>query len=325
MRGFAVASLSLLIVASLSGCAADRAGAPEMSQTAPPAPASAPVPTDADSAGAGTVGRFRADDAAVKPVSLEEANNAQTAAEAFDRKIIRNAEVVLEVDDPGEAQSKVSAVAEQFGGFVVTSEITQYGSSQRVTITMRVPADRFGQAMEALHAAGTRLISEKVTGQDVTEEYIDLQARIRTKQALEAQFLEIMKQARTVEDALEVQRQIADVRGEIERLEGRRRFLENQSSLSTIKITLNAPAPVVHTSGTSFGDHVRRAFGDAIDTGSAIIIGFIRFVGVMTPVVLLIGVPAFFVLRYLWRRLRRRMAQREVESPVPAFVPRANE
>jgi hypothetical protein len=324
MRGFAVASLSLLIVVSVSGCAADRAGAPEMSQTAPAPLAPPVVQQDAVDAapGAGTVGRFAANDADVKPVSLEEADNARTAAEAFDRKIIRNAEVVLEVDDPGEAQLGVSDIATQFGGFVVTSEMTMSGSSRRVTITMRVPAENFGEAIKALRAAGVKLLHEKVTGQDVTEEYIDLQARIRTKQALEAQFLEIMKQARTVEDALEVQRQIADVRGEIERLEGRRRFLENQSSLSTIKITLNGPTPVVHTSGTSFGDHVRRAFGDAIDTGSAIIIGFIRFVGVMTPVVLLIGVPAFFVLRYLWRRLRRRLAQREVESPAPSFVPR---
>ena len=145
------------------------------------------------------------------------------------------------------------------------------------------------EAMEAVRSMGSDVLAEKTTGLDVTEEYIDLQARIRTKQALEAQFLEIMKQAKTVSDALEVQRQISEVRGEIERLEGRRRFLENQSSLSTIKITLSAPAPVVSTSGTSFGDHVRRAFGDAVDTASAIIIGFIRIVGVMTPVVVLIG------------------------------------
>ena len=77
---------------------------------------------------------------------------------------------------------------------------------------------------------------------------------------------------------------------------------------ATIKITLGAPTPVVATSGTSFGDHVRRAFRDAISTGQAIIVGFIRIVGVMTPVVLLIGLPGFLLLRFLWRRVRRRMA-----------------
>ncbi len=72
----------------------------------------------------------------------------------------------------------------------------------------------------------------------MTEEYIDLEARIRTQQALEAQFLEIMKGAKEVSDALQVQRELANVRTEIERVEGRRRFLESQTSLSTIKVTL---------------------------------------------------------------------------------------
>jgi chromosome segregation ATPase len=75
----------------------------------------------------------------------------------------------------------------------------------------------------------------------VTEEYIDLEARLRTQKALEAQFLEIMKQAHKISDALEVQRQIAEVRADIERIEGRRRFLENQSALSTITLMLQTP------------------------------------------------------------------------------------
>ena len=77
----------------------------------------------------------------------------------------------------------------------------------------------------------------------MTEEYIDLEARLRAQRALEAQFLEIMKTANKVSDALEVQRELANVRSEIERVEGRRRFLENQSSLSTIKVVLQTPAP----------------------------------------------------------------------------------
>jgi hypothetical protein len=173
---------------------------------------------------------------------------------------------------------------------------------------MRVPAEKFGTAMEALRTAGTRVEREKATGQDVTEEYIDLEARIRTKQALEAQFLEIMKQAHTVSDALEVQRQISDVRGEIEQLEGRRRFLENQSSLSTINVTIHTPAAVVTTTGTTFGDQIKRAFGDSIDTASAIVIGFIRLLGVGIPVFVLIILPIALVLRLLWRRAQRAMA-----------------
>ena len=108
------------------------------------------------------------------------------------------------------------------------------------------------------------MIQEKITGQDVTEEFIDLEARIKTQKALELQFLEIMKQAHKVEDALEVQRQIAEVRTEIEKLEGRKRFLENRASLSTITVSLQSPtAIVVNTSG--FGRNMREAVADSVE------------------------------------------------------------
>jgi hypothetical protein len=86
------------------------------------------------------------------------------------------------------------------------------------------------------------VIVESVKGEDVTEEFIDIEARLKTQKALEAQFLEIMKRSNSVEDALNVQTEIARVRGEIEKIEGRKRFLESQASLSTIKIKLQTPA-----------------------------------------------------------------------------------
>jgi hypothetical protein len=273
--------------------------------------------------GGGTAGR--ASELQTQAVSLQDADKAQAAGEAFNRKIIRNAEITLEVEDPSAAQQKIGALAEANGGFVVTSEISQYAASgAAVTITMRVPAERFGETLSGLHAVGGRVLREKSTGQDVTEEYIDLQARIRTKQALEAQFLEIMKQARTVSDALEVQRQLADVRTEIERLEGRRRYLENQSSLSTITVALQAPTPVITATSDGFGYHLRRAFGDAVDTASAIINGFVRLLGVGIPVFLLILLPAFLLLRFAWRRVQRRAASRppKAQPGPPPFPPR---
>ena len=165
----------------------------------------------------------------MQPVSLQTAGGAQAAAEAFERKIIRNADITVELENPEGAKQRLSSIAESSGGFIVTSESQQRGDSgMHITVTMRVPAAQFGPAVDSIRSMGGRILQDKVTGQDVTEEYIDLQARIRTKQALEAQFLEIMKQAMSISDALEVQRQIAVVRTEIEQLEGRRSFLENQ-------------------------------------------------------------------------------------------------
>ncbi|MBA3354051.1 MAG: DUF4349 domain-containing protein, partial [Blastocatellia bacterium] len=150
---------------------------------------------------------------------------------ASDRKIIRNAELSLEAEDPEDAQRKITAVAELRGGFVVESQqsSSEIKSTTRdtVTMTVRVPADRFSDTLADIRNTSTRVVLETVKGQDVTEEFIDIEAQIKAKKALEQQFMEIMKRANTVGDALHVQSQLADVRGEIERIEGRKRFLEN--------------------------------------------------------------------------------------------------
>jgi len=166
---------------------------------------------------------------------------------------------------------------------------------------------KFGAALADIHGFAGRVKEEKTTGQDVTEEYIDLEARLRTKKALEAQFLEIMKQAHKISDALEVQSQIADVRADIERIEGRRRFLENQSALSTITVSLQTPAPpapIIATTKGGFRDSLAEAFGDCVDTGAAIVTGLIRIIGVMIPVTLLVLLPGGLLLRVLLRRFR---------------------
>lgn len=240
-------------------------------------------------------------------ISLADATAAQAATSAAERKIIRNGELTVETESPTDGQQRITAIAESLGGFVVTSEFKQNTAqgkpSQSVVVVARVPAAQFNAALDQIHALAGKVIQEKVSGQDVSEEYLDIEARIRTKKALEAQFLEIMKQAKKVSDALEVQNELANVRTEIEQFEGRRRFLENQSALSTITVNLQLPAPVVATTSTGFGQDIKRAFGDAIDIVAAIVLFFIRAVIVLTPIALIFGVPAWFI----WRLVRRRI------------------
>jgi hypothetical protein len=252
--------------------------------------------------------------AAPAQVSLNQADQSHSIAEAIDRKILRDANLTLEVGEPAEVQRKISSIAESVGGFVVTSESKQrqVGDGKQeleVNLVVRVPATQFGSALDQIRSAGSRVIEEKITGQDVTEEFIDLEARIKTQKALELQFLEIMKQAHKVEDALEVQRQIADVRTEIEKLEGRKRFLENRASLSTITVSLQSPTAIaVNTKG--FGRDIRQAVADSVDVARAIVLFLIRFVIVMIPVFLLLILPGWFIARYVFRRARKRQRAR---------------
>jgi hypothetical protein len=194
-----------------------------------------------------------------------------------------------------------------------------------VNLVIRVPAAQFQTAYDQILSTASRVIQQKKTGQDVTEEFIDLEARIKTQKALELQFLEIMKQATKVPDALEVQRQIAEVRTEIEKLEGRKRFLENRATLSTITVSLQSPAAIaVNTS--SFRRSVREAVGDGVDLTIAIILFLIRFVIVIIPIFLLLILPLGLLVRFFWRRTRTRTSlwSRELKTnspPVPSDEP----
>jgi hypothetical protein len=237
---------------------------------------------------------------------LKSAESAQASTQASERKIIRNAELRIETGEPAEGQRKIGAIAEKHGGFVVTSEARQNdGGGQPATtvnVIVRVPAARFAAALDEILGTGGRLLHRKDTGQDVTEEYIDLEASLRTKRALESQFLEIMKQARKVSEALEVQTQLTEVRTEIEQIEGRRRFLENQAALSTITITLQTPVPFTATSPRGFWHDLRSASGDGVEIALSIVLDLLRSVIAMSPILLLIVLPGWLLLKFVRRR-----------------------
>ena len=266
-------------------------------------------------------GDTKASELTTQPVSLIAADSAETVSAAADRKIIKNAELTLEVASPQEAQRNVATIAEQHGGFVVTSETKQTENRDRskrtveVKLIVRVPATQFDPALTSIEKLASNVIHRGISGSDVTEEFIDLEARIRTQRMLELQFIEIMKQATKISDALEVQRQIAAVRTEIEKLEGRKRFLENRASLSTITVDLKNPAVIaVNTSG--FGRNLREAVSDSIDIASAILLGLTRFAIIMTPILVLIILPLGLVASIFVRRAKRmRLAQQLHVAP----------
>ena len=256
-------------------------------------------------------------------VSLTEVDKAGVIAEAVERKILRNAEITLEVPSTIDTQHQVTAIAESKGGFVVTSESKQRENvdpAQRtldIKLVVRVPSPQFGAAFDEIKKLAENLPQESVLGQDVTEDFIDLEARIKTQKALEIQFLGIMRRASEVEDALEVQRQIADVRTEIEKLEGRKRFLENRASLSTIVVNLQAPKPALAVTGTGFGHNLREAVSDSVGIASDMVLFFVRFAILMIPLLIFVVLPAGFVGRYLVRRAKRMRMAQALATPSP--------
>jgi head-tail adaptor len=278
-------ALGALACAVLCACQkADRA-----SHEPPAAPAAAAM----QAAGSGP--------SSVTAVVTPHGNRAETS-----RRIIRTAELSVETDAPGVATSRLAALADAHAGFVVSSETgrsTEADGAETVstTVILRVPVESFEDVLAAVRALGSRVSNEKVTGQDVTEEYVDLEARIRAQQALEEQYMAILREAKSIPDVLAVQQKLGEVRTEIERAEGRRRLLESEASFSTITVHVARRIAGVEAGGPGFGRSVHEAWSDAITVGLAIVNGAIRLVGFLLPVSVLVVLPAALLLR-TWRR-----------------------
>ncbi|HEV8159363.1 MAG TPA: DUF4349 domain-containing protein [Pyrinomonadaceae bacterium] len=255
-------------------------------------------------------------------ISLNQAEQTQTAPIAVERKIIRNADLQLEANAPEEAQQKITQIAESKGGFVVesmqSSSDAKATTRDTVTMTVRVPSAKFDEALSEIRQTASRVIIESVKGQDVTEEFIDIEARLKTQKALEAQFLEIMKRSNSVEDALNVQTEIARVRGEIEKIEGRKRFLESQASLSTVKIKLQSPT-AFSANSTGFFYQLKEAFGDGFDAALNFILILVKVLIALLPFLILIVLPIYLLIRYILRKNRKQklasdIAREEIKS-----------
>ena len=228
------------------------------------------------------------------------------------RQIIRNAALELEVGSPSDVQREASRIAERFGGYVSSSEARGYDGGdlgfvpRSAHMVLRVRSDSLAQALEELKKLGSGVGSESINSDDVTEEYVDIEARLRAQKGLEEQYLEILKTATKVEDALNVQKELSNVRTEIEKLEGRKRSIDGQVRLSTIKLDLSERRPLVTATFSQIWRSIQLALGDIVNVGAAIAIGGIRLLGVMIPVLFLIVLPGLYVLRAIVRRLTAR-------------------
>jgi len=157
---------------------------------------------------------------------------------ATERMIVRTGDMSLVVADVADAIEQIAELAVDYEGYVVSSNSWRDGDRLAGSIAIRVPAERFNDAIRALRQLAVEVNSETTTSRDVTEEYVDLEARLHNLEASEAQLLELMRQAGEVEEILEVQRELTKTRGEIEQTKGRMQYLEQTSSTSLINVRL---------------------------------------------------------------------------------------
>lgn len=203
---------------------------------------------------------------------------------ATDRIIVRTGSIDLVVKDVSGSVDKVSALAVNLGGFVVSSQITGTDADMRGYISIRIPAASFDDAMTSLKGYAVKVNSSSTNSQDVTDQYIDLQARLKTAQAAEQQYLTILEKATTVTDTLQVYNALTQVRTQIEQLQGQIQYLDQTAQMSLISVQMSPEAsskPLV--GGWSFMEILTSAIRGLTSAGQAIASGFI-WVVIFLPV-----------------------------------------
>jgi uncharacterized protein DUF4349 len=222
--------------------------------------------------------------------------------EAIARKIIYTAEIALIVESLDKAERELSRLVQAGKGYVAQMDIRgQPGSSRTGTWKVRVPVGRFESFLDAVASLG-ELENRQISSQEVTEEYYDLEARIKNKKVEEARLLKHLEESTgKLKDTLEVEKEVNRVREEVERMEGRIRLLTNLSSLTTITVVLHERLHYVPPRAPSFGTTIARTFETSvqvlIDAGKAVVL----FAVAIAPWLPLIALAAWLV----WRLSRR--------------------
>jgi uncharacterized protein DUF4349 len=287
-----VGVVSVLVVAGLIGAACGGSGARKAGPLetaaggfrAVPAPAASPTPGRAADSGVLAIREFQLPD--------------------ISQKIIKSASVsVLVRKDTFEQRFQQAVmVAGRHGGFVSSSRTTEARRPSGVLV-IRVPASEFEATMGELSALG-RVKGQQISGQDVTAQFVDLQARLRNWEAQEGVLLRLMRQSRTIEDSLKVQRTLQDVQLAIEEIRGQLRVLTDQTDLSTITMSMAEAGAVAAKpkEGLTFV----RAWYQAIHAIAAVFAALVVGLGYAIPIGLVALVAYLVWIAY--RRLRPRVA-----------------
>jgi hypothetical protein len=233
--------------------------------------------------------------------SAESNQNYTSVPAEQERMIVRNGNMSLVVEDISQTVEDITQMSLAFGGYVVSSYISGEEEDMRGWITFRVPDDKFETALEQLRDMAVRVETEQTSSQDVTEEYIDLQARLGNAEATEQQYLALLDKAEEIEDILDIYDYLSRIRSEIEQLKGRIQYLEQTTSTSLIEVSLE-PEKAVVGDGWSALDVLKAAARGLVTAGK--VLGTIA-------IWVLIFIPIWGTILgiILWRRHKKKAAK----------------
>lgn len=155
----------------------------------------------------------------------------------WDKKIIKNGNLNLEVRNYQTFNTAIHSIAKQFGGYIAREEQTQSGNRIENRVVLKIPVEKFEDAMSALSPSGEKIIDRNINAEDVTGEMVDVQARIEAKKQARLKYLDLLKQAKNMEEVLQVQQELNQIQEETETAAGRMKYLNYAAAYSTIHLT----------------------------------------------------------------------------------------
>lgn len=293
-----------LVAVAVVGCGAAKAPTPILSGSSPSAVAPAPYPTQVPAAAPRPA---TAEDSKSPAATASGGTNAATGSDT-DRLIIRNGSITIIVKDVNGTVTQVTELARASDGYVQSTNSRYQGELLVATVTIKVPAEAFDDMLAAIRKLAIKVDAENSSSQDVTEEYVDLGARLKVYEATEQQLLTFLQKTQSVDESLKVYRELNTVRSQIESVKGRMNYLSKSAAMSNITVQIREEAkekPIVEEEGWDPGKVVRdvlRWLASALQFLYRAVV-FVLFG--LVPVLLVVAIP-LLILRWIWLRLRRK-------------------
>ncbi|WP_166819831.1 DUF4349 domain-containing protein [Thalassoroseus pseudoceratinae] len=237
-------------------------------------------------------------------------NNGGVDVESAERKIIYEARISLVVDDFEAASKSIQKLVERYEGYLGETSVDRTQGAYRTgRWVARIPVKKFSECLDELAEIG---VAERQgqTAQDVTMEYLDVEARIKTKKELEQRILDLLADRDgKLQDVIAAEQELARVRSEIESMEGRLRYLQNRTSFSTVTIDVREEKDYVPPKAPTFSDRIATVWNRSLDSlqdaGLAVVLAAVAFVPWMIPTLLFLLV-CYLVLKTVYRKVRHR-------------------
>lgn len=296
----------------LSACGAAAAPATEPPVAQGPALSQPELPADQKSVEAGQPGDAAQPLPASAAYEISNSSGDLTVLERSNRMILKNADIRLTVKDTDVAIDRATQVIADAGGYIVSSRVWYQDYSghnlKYATVTVGIPVNQFERSLVRLRELAIRVTDETASGDDVTEQYVDLRSQLTNLEATRARLQEFLKSTQTVDEALRVNQELANIEGQIEQIKGKMNYLSDRSAYSTITINFEPELPVIAPDPTPAPApwNPGQTFEDATATLGILYRGIANMLIWVLVVVLPILLPPALVVWGMWKLVNRK-------------------